>query len=186
MIVGSLLSNSNLEKRKSGSRFILKQSSNNVEYLMWFYSQFADRGYCSLNIPKFRIIIRKGRPHCYKMDTFTFTSFNYLQNIFYKLNPITNKYIKIIPRELYYLLTPMAQAIWFMDQGQKLKNGGFILATNCFTDNEIVYISIIKKKKYNLRCSINSLGKKKGHIIYIYKSSIENITKKVKPYMISS
>jgi len=145
---------------------------------MWFYSHFAERGYCSINKPQLKIRIKKeGRLFYFRVNTFTFSSFNYIHNMFYKLDPLTNKYIKIIPIELYSFLTPLALAIWFMDDGSKLKKGGYRIATNCFTYNEIQYLCLILKNKYNLKCSIHSAGNNKGFIIYIYKSSIEDFSK---------
>lgn len=187
IIIGSLLADSHLEKRNLGSRLIFEQCSKNVEYLMWFHSHFADRGYCSNIKPKLKIRIKKeGRFFYYRIYSYTFSYFNYFHNLFYKLDPLTNKYIKIIPIELFHFLTPQALAIWFMDNGSKFKNGGYKIATNCFTYNEIEYLSFILKNKFNLKCNIHSSGINKGFIIYIFKSSRDHFFKLVKPYMVPS
>ena len=61
MIIGSTLGDTHLEKRKNGigTRIIFEQSSDNVEYLMWFHNYLASRGYCNSKKPKLKIIIKQ-------------------------------------------------------------------------------------------------------------------------------
>ena len=47
LIIGSLLSNSYMEKHGLGFRIVFIKQSRNVEYLMKFHSFFANNGYCS-------------------------------------------------------------------------------------------------------------------------------------------
>jgi ubiquinol-cytochrome c reductase cytochrome b subunit len=93
--------------------------------------------------------------------------------------------IKIVPQSIGEYLTPLALAIWFMDDGSKLGKGAKI-ATNCFSHKEIEYLCLILKKKYNLDTSIHTGGKDKGQTIYIKSSSMPNFSKIVKPFMITS
>jgi hypothetical protein len=80
MIIGSTLGDTHLEKRKNGigTRIIFEQSSDNVEYLMWFHNYLASRGYCSNKKPKLKIRIRqKGKVyHQFRINSYTFSSFN--------------------------------------------------------------------------------------------------------------
>jgi hypothetical protein len=92
---------------------------------MWFHRHLAEKGYCSNEKPKLKTRIKKeGRFFHYRVNTFTFSSFNNFHDIFYKLDPITNKYIKILPLNIENYFTPLTLAIWFMDDGSKLKKGG--------------------------------------------------------------
>jgi MFS family permease len=187
IIVGSTLGDTHLEKRKNGigTRIIFEQSSNNVEYLMWFYNYFANRGYCSNTIPKLQIRIRqKGKVYYqYRINSYTFSSFNWIHEMFYK--KIDNKYIKIVPLNIGEYLTPLALAIWFMDDGSSLGSGAKI-ATNCFTLEEVNLLCNVLKLKYNIIATPNKCGKDKGHIIYIHVNSMKLFVNIIKPYLLPS
>ena len=61
-------------------------------------------------------------------------------------------------------MTPTVLAIWFMDDGSKLKSG-FKLATHCFVLNELEQLCELLKLKFNLNCSIHK--DRKQYVIYI-------------------
>ena len=79
MIVGSVLGDSHLEKRKNGigTRIIFEQSNKNVEYLRWFHRCLATSGYCNKNSPKLHKRIKKdGVFFHYRINSYTFSSLN--------------------------------------------------------------------------------------------------------------
>lgn len=184
IIIGSVLGDSHLEKRQNGvgTRIIFEQSNRNVEYLMWFHKFFAERGYCSSNIPKLNIRIRERSKinYHYRINSYTFQSFNWIHEMFYKLDT-NNKFIKIIPNNLSDYLTPLALAIWFSDDGSKLKQGAKI-ATNCFTLSEVQFLCKILYNKYKLIATPQKDGKGK-HTLYIHKNSMVDFSNLIKPYM---
>ena len=187
IIIGSTLSDTHLEKRNNGigTRIIFKQSNDNVEYLMWFHNYLSSRGYCSNTKPKLQIRIKqKGKVyHQYRISSYTFSSFNWIHEMFYKL--VDNKYIKIVPLNIVEYLTPLALAIWFMDNGSSLGKGARI-ATNCFTLEEVNFLCNVLKSRYNIIAIPNKCGKDKGHIIYIHVNSMKIFTNIVKPYLLPS
>lgn len=187
MIIGSTLGDTHLEKRKNGigTRVIFEQSNNNVEYLMWFHAYLSSRGYCSTTKPKLQIRIKqKGKVfYLYQISSYTFSSFNWIHEMFYKL--VDNKYVKFVPLNIEEYLTPLALAIWFMDDGSRLGKGARI-ATNCFTFEEINLLCKVLKSKYNIIATSNKCGKDRGHIIYIHVNSMKLFTNVVKPYLLPS
>ena len=187
MIIGSLLGDGHLEKRKQGvgTRLKFEQSSDNVEYLMWFHSYLSQRGYCNTNKPKLKKRIRKNGKifYHYSLNSFTFSSFNWIHDMFYK--KIEGKYIKIIPLNIEEYLSPITLALWFMDDGSKLRKGAKI-ATNCFTKTELENLCIILKNKFNITVTVHSGGKNKGYTLYISTSSMPTFSKIIKPYMLPS
>jgi hypothetical protein len=187
MIIGSILGDTQLEKRKNGlgTRIIFEQSSDNVEYLMWFHNYFVNRGYCNNTKPNLQIRIRqKGKVfYQYRINSYTFSSFNWIHEMFYKL--VDNKYIKIIPLNIREYLTPLALAIWFMDDGSNVNRGARI-ATNCFTLEEVNLLCNVLKSRYNIIATPNKCGKDKSHIIYIHINSMKLFTTIVKPYLLPS
>lgn len=187
IIIGSTLGDTHLEKRKNGigTRVIFEQSNDNVEYLMWFHNYLASRGYCGNTKPKLQIRIRqKGKVNYhYRINSYTFSSFNWIHEMFYKL--IDKRYIKIVPLNIGEYLTPLALAIWFMDDGSSLGKGARI-ATNCFTLEEVNFLCNVLKSKYNINATPNKCGKDKGYILYIHVNSMNIFTKIVKPYLLPS
>jgi len=187
IIMGSTLGDTHLEKRNKGigTRIIFEQSNKNVEYLMWFHNYLASRGYCSNQLPKLNIRIKKKGEvfYSYRKNSYTYSNFNWIHEMFYK--SVDNKFIKIVPMNIEKYLTPLALAIWFMDDGSNLGKGARI-ATNCFTYEEVCFLCEVLKRKYNLTATPNKCGKKKGFIIYIHVSSMFLFSKLIKPYMLPS
>nr|QJS52071.1 putative LAGLIDADG homing endonuclease [Stigeoclonium helveticum] len=100
---------------------------------MWLQKFLYERGYCSDLIPKISKQINKKTGKTYysiKIRTWSFSSFNYIYDLFYK-----NKQ-KIVPITICDFLTPLALAIWFMDNDSK-HSAGVLLHTNSFTKKEV-------------------------------------------------
>jgi len=98
ILIGAILGDTHLEKRKTGkgTRIKFEQSSKNVEYLMWFHSYFSSRGYCSPESPKLTKRIKDtGVFFHYSMNSYTFSSLNWLHDMFYKevISPISSEAI---------------------------------------------------------------------------------------------
>lgn len=68
-----------------------------------------------------------------------------------------------------------------MDDGNKATTGGYILATNCFTSEELKIFQEFLLNKFNLDTTIH-----KGNKIYIRKKSGEIFKKLVNPFIIDS
>lgn len=187
LIVGSTLGDTHLEKRNKGlgSRVIFEQSNKNVEYLMWFHQYLSSRGYCSKKKPLLKKRIREGGQvlYHYRINSYTFTSLNWIRDIFYKENEGITK--KVIPAEIKEYLTPFALAIWFMDDGSKLGKGAKI-ATNGYELSELKSIIIVLKDKYNLEATYHKGAINKGHTIYIPSKSMKLFSSIVKPYILPS
>lgn len=180
VLIGALLGDRHLEKRGNGIRRKFEQTNRNVEYLMWFHKFFALRGYCSMIIPKLFKQIKKNNfvYHGYKFSTYSFSSFRWLYDAFYIDR------VKHLPiRLLYELLTPMALAIWFMDDGSLLGKG-YKIATSCFEKEELDQLCVLLYNKYNLECSLHKDGK--YFSLYIKSTSAKKFAELVKPYMIDS
>ena len=184
-IIGSLLGDSHLEKKKGGqgTRIILEQCQQNVEYLIWYHKFLIERGYCPSIKPYLRKRIGPNNKifYSYRVHSYTFTSLNWLHSLFY-----FNKK-KIVPREsqIWDLFTPFSLAIWYMDDGCKTKSGAR-LSTNCFNKKDIKFLCKILKHKFNLKVNIHSSGPNKGFIIYIKASSWLDFKNLIEPYLHSS
>ena len=92
---------------------------------------------------------------------------------------------KIKPLNIYEYLTPLALAVWIMDDGG-WTNSGIRIATNSFELKEVELLNDVLKSKYNLETTIQKIWIKDQYSIYIKKQSVNNLRNIVGPYMHSS
>ena len=193
IIFGTLLGDSHIERKsyntkngiKLGStRISFQQENNNVEYLMWLWKIFMEYGYCTIKKPNLKTKIGyKGKIiRYYKLHTFTFSSFNWIHDLFYP-----DGKNKVIPpkEEIHKFLTPLALACWIMDDGSKIQNT-LKISTNSFCYSDIEMITKVLLEKYDLKTSIHSAGVPNQYIIYIKKCSMKKLKKLVEPYFVKS
>ena len=94
----------------------LPKKGGHVEYVLWLHSTLLQYGYCRENLPQIqsRIMRIEGKTttayYC-RFRTYTFSSFNWIYEGFY------GKKAKVIPSFVEEYLSPMALAIWIMDDG---------------------------------------------------------------------
>jgi LAGLIDADG DNA endonuclease family len=113
-----------------------------------------------------------------QFSTRRYQCFNELYNLFY-----INK-IKIIPDNIYDILTPIALAYWIMGDGAR-KNKGLILCTDSYSLSDVIKLSNVLRIKYNLNTTISGYTNNRPRI-YIVPESMPNLIKLVKPYILES
>ena len=123
---------------------------------------------------KSRLINGQLNYYC-RFRTFTFSSFNWIYQGFYK--------VKIIPFFRKQYLSFIALAIWIMDDGGWIANRGIKISTNSFSLSDIKFLSSILEKKYKLQTSIHFTGSLNQYNIYIPKKNLSVLMPIVKPYM---
>lgn len=145
IIIGSLLGDAHAERRsflvknidmkcRGNTRISFHQSKKNLDYLMWLWNKLNELGYTSNNKPKLTKMKGKNNENYYsaKFHTWTFSSFNCAPSRSYFILMVK----KIIPQNIGEYLTPLALAIWIMDDGSKEQNG-ILLHTNAFKYEEV-------------------------------------------------
>jgi ubiquinol-cytochrome c reductase cytochrome b subunit len=114
VLVGSLLGDAHAERSLSGGvKLRFRQSIKHKDYVFWLYEFFNSRGYCSNNLPT--CFTQKYGDNCfkaYRFNTYSYTNLIWLYKLFYN-----NKKKKVIPINIADYLTPLALAIWIMDDG---------------------------------------------------------------------
>lgn len=141
---------------------------------------FSDLGYCNPKTPTIttRLGVKGKVIKIVRFSTWTYTSFNWIHDLWYK-----NK-IKCVPECIGEYLTPLALAIWIMNDGAKVGKGLKFL-TNSYTYNDCLILIKALNDNFNLKASIQLAGAKDKYIIYIWKESMEDLRKIVDPYIIS-
>ena len=181
VLVGAILGDCYAERLPSGGvRFRFKQSAEHQEYIFWLFDFFRTRGYCSNNLPVKVVSSQKfgDKFHdCYRFNTYAFSSLLDLYKLFY------NSKKKVIPNNIEELLTPLALAIWIMDDGT-FKSPGLRIATNCFTKQEVELLVKALENKFNIKSSLQKNNA--NYQLYIKAESMPLLKKLVLPYVVPS
>jgi hypothetical protein len=110
-------------------------------------------------------------------------------NHFYRYDEINKKRIKIIPKNIYQLLTPRGLAYWIMDDGHFSKPN-LELCTHSFQENEVNILKDVLENKFNLRCKILKEKTKDTnlfwYILTIKKESMQQLCNLVQDLIIPS
>jgi len=184
IIYGSLLGDTHAEKRKGGvgTRISFFQEGSHEDYLLYLHSLIANLGYCNTNIPKINTKLgSKGKIRkIIRFHTWTYINFNSIYEDWYINN------IKIVPQSLKQYLTPLALAIWIMDDGYKISSG-LKLSIYSFKYSDLIFLILLLYNKFGLKASIQSNNNKYDqYIIYIWAESMSTLVNIVKPYIIPS
>jgi len=187
LIFGSLLGDSYGEKRNGSTRFILQQEESNVTYLMWFHKYLATRGYCCPKKPILKTRIGAGgkvRFFC-RIRTYSFASFNWIYDAFYSSSS-PQRLGKKLPKDLTWtLLTPLALAIWIMDDGT-YEVSGVKIVTNCFEEEDVLFLCFVLNKKYNLYAQLHRTKERNKFIVYIPKAGMPQLGHLISAYLVPS
>jgi len=178
ILIGSLLGDAFAEKHGNGTRFCFQLEHLNYPYLLWFHNYLSELGYCTNATPEITTRLGKKGKLIYKsrFRTYTFTSFNWIHDIFYKEGK------KIIPQNILDYLSPLALAVWISDDGGKVSSG-LKIATNNFSYDEVNILAKILRDKYNFKVSVVKAGALNQYNLYISKSSMYNLVEIIKPYL---
>lgn len=161
ILIGSMLGDCCSEQRDGSTWFTFYQAASHKDYLLWLHSQVSSLGYCKLDLLMSRRGSQGSVRFVIRFRTFRFASFNWIHEAFY-----VNK-IKVVPRMIGDYLTPLALAIWIIDDGGAVSSG-LKLATNSFQLDQVEYLCTVLKNKYNLDARVEE-----SKIIYYLHSEIQ-------------
>nr|QWC53744.1 LAGLIDADG homing endonuclease [Rhizoctonia solani] len=180
ILVGLILGDLNLDKQPTNVRLRFKQGIVNKDYLMHLYEIFS--GYCPSG-PKFTNAAPDKRTGIVYtglyFNTYSLPCFNALYNLFYIGG------VKIVPSNIFELLTPLGLAYFICDDGSFAKsNNIFKFCTENFTESDIDLLIQVLENKFNLKCRKEKRGK--GFRIAIKRSSLGTLRELVCPHLHSS
>ena len=181
IIFGSLLGDAHAEKRiyGVGTRICFSQENTHVKYILYLHNFLSKRGYCNNKMPIVKERLGKKGKICkiVRFSTWTYTSFNWIHNEWYKNGK------KCVPKNIDKYLTPLSLAVWIMDDGNKVGKG-LKFSTNSFTYDECIKLVEVLYRNFNLKSYVQFAGSKNQYIIYVWKESMNDLSKIVSPYII--
>lgn len=180
ILIGLLLGDGHLETQNHGRTYRLKieHALYQEEYTLWLYEKFKA---WVLNPPKEKKHIVFGRTYReHWFSTVSHGAFRFYAQQFYQEGR------KILPRQIERWLTPLALAVWFMDDGSIKSNRhrALILNTQNFTKDENLRLTDILQRKFGVQAQLRP--QRKLWQIYLNGSTVEKFVDIVKPYILPS
>ncbi len=154
VLIGSLLGDARLECRSIGkrhpitARLRIHHSDKQKDYVFWKYEIFKDIvGKGPRKIMVWRDSKRNKNHYSWYFHSKSLENLGLLQKYFYKGKT------KILPENIFNLITPHALAVWFMDDGSNTGNS-YTINTQCFSKKEQEKIVKFFKEKYDINAKI--------------------------------
>nr|YP_008475183.1 hypothetical protein [Candida labiduridarum]AGS44488.1 hypothetical protein [Candida labiduridarum] len=131
----------------------------------------------------------KGEVKQYSFSTKYMPQLYDIYNNWYKWDESEEKYLKILPNNIYDIITPISLAHW--TSGVGYFDGSTVLSTEYFNHQEIEILCHILKFKFNIKCYLvltYTLGRAlpDGYRIKIDESCQDKFIELVKPHMLES
>jgi len=182
VIIGIILSDGALSIYKTNKNAVLgfEQSAAHSEYLLFVFTLLSH--YCA-SYPVCRIRYRTILAnYSIYFRTRSLPCLTELHSLFYPNG------VKIIPYNIYELLTPIALAHMIMGDGS-VQQHGLIICTNSYSIEDVVRLMNVLIIRYRLKCTLRLKKRQNNKIeytIYISQSSMPSLLNIVSPFMHSS
>lgn len=184
ILVGTLLGDGHLETKDRGRTYRLKteHSLKQKEYVDWLYQEFREW----VNTPPQRrdrfVELRtvSGTYPRYWFNTLSSGTFRFYAQQFYRDKK------RGVPRFIKKLLTPLALAVWYMDDGsiKSKAHTTVFFNTHGFDRMSIERLQEALEKKYGIKTRLRK--QKDGVQIYLLAETIDIFWKLVMPFILQS
>ena len=145
IVIGSVLGDAYIYPQ---GKICFEQSVKQKEYLSWKFQELENLAY-----PKISKVIRTDKRSGSRTISYRFflrQYFRLLRRYFYPNRQ------KMIPPDIGKWLTPLAIAVWYMDDGHLDKGKYPLLATENFLRNQNNNLCFLIKEKLNITCFVNN------------------------------
>lgn len=179
LIIGLLLGDGHLETQNGRTyRLKVEHSITQKDYVDWLYQNFSE---WANQLPRKRMKDSFGK----KVVSYGFTTYSSGSLRFYAQQFYLGKK-KIMPKMIRKLLSPLALAIWFMDDGSWKSNfhRTYIIHSLGYGKSELKLVQKAFEEKFGIHAGIHRQYDKWR--IYIYSDSSEKFKKLIEPYVIPS
>lgn len=180
IIVGLMLGDGCLETQNKGKTYRLKieQSLLHKDYVDWLYGKLKNLVLTEPQEKKKKI--KEKIYSNYGFQTISCGSLRFFAHQFYDQNS-KNKKIPII---IGKILSPLALAVWFMDDGQikSKKHKALMINSQCFSKKDLRLLQKVLFRSFQVETTLRK--DKKGFRIYLLSKTIRNFIEVINPYVI--
>nr|AYQ94868.1 hypothetical protein [Microspora sp. UTEX LB472] len=192
LIFGTLLGDANLQTGSRGKtwRYRALQKSEHKEYLFHKYEILEPL--CGSKPIESVVLGERSRKQIKRwcFNTLIESSLIFFGNMFYKYDPIQDKWVKNVPLKVQTFLTPRALAYFYMDDGALKWQGhsnAMRLCTESFSVEGVQRIQTSLKNLYNLETTLTKKKLKDGFVgrrIAISEKSSGAFCELIKPFLV--
>ncbi len=180
ILIGLLLGDGHLETQNNGRTYRLKveHSIKQRDYVDWLYAEFKD---WVLTPPQLKLGMRLEKTYKkYAFQTLSAPGLRFYAQQFY------NKRKKVVPTQIAKWLTPLALAVWYMDDGSiKSKQHTTVLFnTQGFDEPDIVRLQTALLKNFGITTVIRK--QQDGPQIYLLSGTIPQFRQAIENRIIPS
>lgn len=169
ILTGSLLGDGYIHPL---GKICFEQCSLQKSYLLWKYEEFKDFAY-----PKIAKVSRIDKRNDHTNNSYRFFLKQYFRSWRQVWYP---KDIKTIPDNIGQWFTPLSLAVWYMDDGHLFKGKQPLIASECFTREDLLkMINILHSWGIEVKLRTNNR-------MWILQSSVNNFMKLISPYIVNS
>ena len=184
VLIGVLLGDGHLETQNGGRTYRLKieHSFLQKDYVDWLYQIFKE---WVTTPPRERTQIVLGVPYNkYGFSTLSHGAFRFYAQQFYQ-----NKK-KVLPKAIHKWLSPIAMAVWYMDDGSIKSNRhrALIINTQSFSIPDLKRLIIIFKDKYGIEMKLRKQSRKSIEIYQLITTSdtVARFVDIIRPHILPS
>lgn len=175
ILVGTLLGDGCLAMHGNHARLHIKHKVAQVDLVELKYEAF--REFISMPMHHFDQQLLGNDFPCVQFATKTHPVFSYWRSRFY----VDRR--KVVPPNIATLLTPLALAVWFMDDGAA-DYAGVTFQTHNYQLGEVELLTAVLRSEFDLAVSIQQ--NKGKHIIYVKAESIPRLQKMIGCHVLES
>lgn len=175
VLAGSLLGDGWLESQSTDTAMYRVKYSNSPDYIQWIREVVQELNPCQIKS------IEKYNQHYFYTQARTD-----IGNFYQKFYPDG---IKIVPKDIGDLLTPLSLAIWYQDDGTLDKRAKYhrnaMFATYCFSYEECELLAEALWNKFQIKASVckSHMRGKMYYRLYIWSKSMDRFIEIIKPYI---
>jgi len=173
VLVGTLLGDGALAKHGHWHRLHVKHRADHIALVDYKYAVFADL--VSMKVHRFDQRLNDQRYPCAQFATRTTPVLSEWHHRFYRDRR------KCVPDDIEVLLTPLAVAVWFMDDGAA-DYAGVTIQTHNFTCAEVQRLAVVLRGRYELAATLRR--NKGAWIIYVGARSLPQLQALIGPYIL--
>lgn len=173
VLVGTLLGDGSIQKRKVDARLHIKHSLNQLSLVVYKRNIFSN--ITSMPVRVFKQKVGKRNYNFAEYVTLTHPEFTRFHNIFYR------KGKKVVPQNIKDLLDALSLAVWIMDDGSS-EYAGLSIQTHSFTKREVDIL--LRTINGNFGIKVNKRMNKGRWIIYFSKENLPKLVKVVGKYIL--
>ena len=182
VLIGTLLGDGCLETQNRGRTYRLKieHSMTQKDYVDWKYQVFKN---FTLSEPRIHKRMSYGsvrENHCF--STVSHGSLRFYGQQFYKNGK------KTMPKIISKMITPLALAVWFMDDGsiKSKQHRALVIHSQSFNKQDLLNIIEVLDKKYGIKLTLRKREDGSGYVLYLLSKTVSKFIDLVKEYVLPS